>query len=448
MNNHKIKYIVGWILLALAFLIFMPTSSFAITKVGNSDDGSDLEGASPLEFGSIVKARKKAVARLQKMNVPAIAGLGTLLPEVEKTSLFMATADITTSLTSDQGHTSLSGNVYARTLAQPHAATRFFPVAASLEEAQLVALHIHEGLHRALDPSVREDESLVAKLTLTITAPEATFDSIQRTAEDLLPKQKTEEPKEVTYFTGSSVGYSYRRFFNPDKPTSYPVTSMHLLHSHLYPLGGKKTRFGLGIEFSLIQGPHGSNMGPLGLSAHFRLFQVQGFEMALWGIAHLNTLSADELKQSPYGRDVGTLGFSIRKNGKSFYIENYTSVAFGGSSNQKVGLVEYKYSYGSVFDVKIRAGVRTWKIDAGGYAELHLADYFKVNGGAFSLDTGRYRIFSVGPEANLQMDDFVFSLLARFLVNSTKNASYDFLGNLMGPGVSQGSVGASVKMIF
>lgn len=449
---QKLKFLRQreFILLAVFLFFLFSKVGYGITKVGNSDDGSDLEGVRPIESGPVVKSRKKAVFKLKSLNVPGVEGLGTLLPEVEKTSLFLAEKDITTSLAEDQGHTSLSGNVYARTLAEPHAPTRFFPVAEKLEEEQLVALHIHEGLHRALPPSIREDEGVVAKITLAITSPEATYDSIQKVAGDLIPKNVTKEVEnqEVSYLTGSNVGYTYRKFFAPNKPTIYHISSMHIVHSHLYPFGGKRTRFGLGLEFSLVNGPNNANMGPLGLSAHFRVFSKNGFEFGLWGQASLNTLSAEELKSSPYGRDIGTLGFSLKKNLKKAYVENYTSISFGGSAKQQIGPIEYKYSYGSVVDVKIRSGLRVAKIDAGAFAELHLADYFKVNGGAFNLDSGRYHIFSVGPEVNLEWDDFVFSVFGRFLLSATKNANYDFLGNLMGPGVSQGSLGASVKLVF
>ena len=85
----------------------------------------------------------------------------------------------------------------------------------------------------------------------------------------------------------------------------------------------------------------------------------------------------------------------------------------------------------------------------GGFTELHLSDYYKVTSDAFNdFDTGRYRILSAGPELMFRTDDIIVALSGRALLNSTKNASFDFLGNLMGAGVAQGSLGLSVRMLF
>lgn len=436
----------------LFFIFFisflLATSAFAITKVGNSDDGSDLEGTEPLTTGPIVEAREKAVQKLQQLNVSGIEGLGNLTAEVQKTGLFLAKADIASSLPSDSPHASMTGLVYARTIAQPYASTRFFPVAKGLSQDQLIALHIHEALHRSLPGRVREDEKIVAKITLAITAPDASFDSIQAVAKDSIPKISTTPENYEDFVTGSSVGYTYKSFFKPSIPSSYEISSLHLIHSHLYPFGDDDTRFGMGIDLSYVNGPRQGLMGPLGLSAHFRVLNYRGFIFHLWGVANLNTLSAEELKESPFGRDVFTLGIAIRKNLKNVYVENYTSVDVGGGSEPKIGAVSYKYTYGSIIDVKIRAGARLWKMDVGGFAELHLADYFKVQGGAFDLDSGRFRIFSIGPEMTMTFEEWSLGLFGRFLVDSTKNASFDYLGHLMGPGVSQGSIGASFKLMF
>jgi hypothetical protein len=223
---------------------------------------------------------------------------------------------------------------------------------------------------------------------------------------------------------------------------------MQILQSDLYPFGGARFPIGFGIGASAIQGPAGTQTGPLALSVKMRVWSVRGFDLGAWAQASLNVLSAEELKNSPFGRDVYTLGVSMRKDMERFYVENYLSLDFGSQSNQVVGPVAYHYNYGSVLDVKVRAGTRLWLLDVGGFAELHLADYLKVNGGAFSEDFGRYRILSVGPEVTLATPNYAVSLNARFLLDSTKGANFDFLGNLMGPGVAQGSVGVTGKVFF
>ncbi|MBI3558569.1 MAG: hypothetical protein HY074_20050, partial [Deltaproteobacteria bacterium] len=94
------------------------------------------------------------------------------------------------------------------------------------------------------------------------------------------------------------------------------------------------------------------------------------------------------------------------------------------------------------------AGANIWKLRAGAYTELYLADYFKVDGGAFSLDTGRYRILGAGPELKFLARDFEVGLTGRFLLDATKGTNFDYLGNIMGPGVSQGSVSASLSVFL
>ena len=139
---------------------------------------------------------------------------------------------------------------------------------------------------------------------------------------------------------------------------------------------------------------------------------------------------------------------SFRKEMKHLYVENRVGISFSGAASHNVGQVSYNYDYGHVWDVNVRAGTRLWKVDLGAYAEIHLADHLRVSGGAFNYDSGRYRIVSAGPEVAFRSDDLVVSVFGRFLVDSTKGASFDYLGNLLGAGVAQGGVGASVGFFF
>jgi hypothetical protein len=63
-------------------------------------------------------------------------------------------------------------------------------------------------------------------------------------------------------------------------------------------------------------------------------------------------------------------------------------------------------------------------------------------------DSGRYRIFAGGPELSWVDESFIVSLNGRFLLDSTRNANFDYLGNIMANGAAQGSVGASVGYRF
>jgi hypothetical protein len=447
-------------------LCLLPVVASAVTKVGNGDDGSDLEGAVLIDSGPILEARDKAVGLLKRLDTPSIRGLGLLLPEVERAAIYRAPDDRRSTAKGDSGpyHVDMTGAVYARTMPSPHAPVRFFPIAERLSEPQLIALHVHEGLHRALPAPIREDEGVVADITLALTGPDATRDQVSELMARVAPDNdlRITPPAGGTYQSSvgraifdedhfkqpSSLGVSFKQFFSPPDPANFPIARMYSLHSYLYPFGGANTPFGLGIEGSFIEAEKGPQIGPLGLSARLRLWSRRDFDIGIWASAAFNTLSAEELKNSPFGRDVFTLGTTMRKNLSLFFVENQISVALPGSSSQRIGKVAYLYEYGTVISAKVRGGVKLGRFDAGAFAEINLADFFRVNGGAFSIDTGRYRLLSVGPELSYTHDDFAVSLTGRFLANATKDANYDFLGNLMGPGVAQGSIGLSVSTFF
>ena len=87
-------------------------------------------------------------------------------------------------------------------------------------------------------------------------------------------------------------------------------------------------------------------------------------------------------------------------------------------------------------------------MSVGGYGEIHLADYFRVKGGAFKYDSGRYRILSAGPEMAFTIENIEIGMQGRFLVGATQSANFDYLGNLLGVGTAQGGLGASASILF
>lgn len=450
---------------AVAIFVLFTASVQAYHKVGNGDDGGDLEAHTPLSSGPIVEARAKALSLLQKLGTSGVRSLGGLVPEVERTELFLVTADKQANPESDPGafHSDLTGRVYARTFAQPHAATRFFPIATELTQDQLVALHIHEGLHRSLPEHVRENEAKVSQITLAITAPGATRDQVQNVVEQVVP-DATPLSRPSDGYTAhyrlseggsefrriSNLSYSYRTFLKGQDTSAYPIRSMHVLQSDLYPFGGENTPFGMGIEASMIDSPAaGLQAGPLGLSARLRIWERSGFDVGLWAVASLNMLSAEELNNSPYGRSIYTGGIFIRKRASAFYLENFLSYTLPGETKQTIGLVDYRYEYGGVINAKIRAGLNFKVVDLGVFGEIHLADYFRVSGGAFMpFDKGAYRLVSVGPELTFRYAGLAGSVFGRAVVNATQGANFDYLGNLMGAGAAQGSVGMGVSYAF
>jgi len=429
--------------LLLAFTLGAPL--LAGNKVGNGDDGGDLEGALPITDGPLAKSRKVALDKLKHLNVEGIHGLGKLIPEVERANLYLSQLDVPGD--ANDGTTSPEGLVYARTMPEEHAPTRFFPIALKLDQEQLAALHIHEALHRSLPPSVREDEMLVRQLTLALTSPETTHDRVALMASERIPSE-LEMAKQEHFKQPSNVGYAFREFLSGDATSSYPIERMHIIHSDLYPFGDGDAPIGFGIEASVVSRPGITESGPLGLSAKMRLWSGRGFDIGVFGAASLNVLSAEELKNSPFGRDVFTLGISMRKDLRRFYVENFLSCTFAGKSKRTVGRIDYDYAYGDIVVAKIRGGARLGDFDLGGFAELTLAESFKVSGGAFNTDLGRYRIFSMGPELTYTQEDFKLGVSGRFLVDATRGANFDYLGHLMGPGVAQGGIQFSSSVLF
>lgn len=170
----------------ILFIIYLAGSlaNASVTKVGNGNDGADLENLKIIKEGPILSARDQAVAWLKTLNVQGIAGLGRLIPEVEHSDLMMADKDAhptgeapgSIEISADQNL------VYARTFAEPYAATRFFPAATKLTKEQLIALHIHEALHRALPENIRENEDIVSHLTMALTSPGANHDRVRQVA--------------------------------------------------------------------------------------------------------------------------------------------------------------------------------------------------------------------------------------------------------------------------
>jgi len=451
------------VLFFLAFFIFVQADA-AVVRIGNGDDGSDLEGAEELTQGVIVTSRTDAVKLLKSLNVNAVRGLGALIPEVESTKLYLAKKDSSNSESGTvvQGsfHLDMKGRVYARTFAEPHAATRFFPVATRLENDQLMALQIHEGLHRSLPPAIRENEAIVSEITLAITSPDSSFDRIQKVVNQYIPEEKESEvasppaspiPETAKIKNPSEFSIGYRSFFTPASDTTYPISSIEELNTELYPFGSSNALVsGVGFELSLINRSTGSLMGPLKLNIESKMWSLRGFDVGFWGTGELNTLSATELKSSPYGRDTWHVGLSIRKDLPFFSIENILGYTFSGQSLQTVGAVQYTYHYGGVVEVSTHPAFLISHFRVGGFLELLLGDSYEVTsaGGAFDYNPGRFRLLSGGPEVEFRFNSIALTLTGRFLLNATQDASYDSLGDLLGFGVAQGYLGLKFSYFF
>jgi hypothetical protein len=464
------------------------------TKVGNGDDGGDLEGGQRISTGILIETQREAAQLLRGLQVQGIEGLGTLIPETEKADLYLAEQDPSPQAKTNaetqaelkeiaQAIGASEPYVYARTFSEPHAPTRFFPKALLLDRKNLVALHVHEALHRALPAEIRENEKSVSRITLAITAAGATRDRVQETVSKELAsareaRQEAERaqrqatsalpivPYNANFAAASSLppgpelkspslfAYNLKSYVLPDPDKSLaPLRSMHSLRSFLYPFGRGSEALGLGIEFSYLQAQDEAYLGPVGLSGRMKLLTWRGFDVDGFGALRLHSVGSGELKDSPMGRDVLEVGVSLKRDEKWYMVENKLSVHGGSKAEQKIGAVQYTHDYGSIVEAGIAAALRLpmledGDLELGGSTQVLLAQNTRVKGGAFDYETGRLRVVTAGPEVAWNQGALRFSANARFVIDSTKGASLDQLGDLMGHGVGQGSIGAGLSFKF
>ncbi len=188
-----------------AILLMASVADAGPTRVGNGDDGTDLESGKKVTSGILIETRADAMARIAKLNAQNVPGLGRLLVEIEKSEIFYVAHDVKP--TAESGSDGIERNatvVFARTFPEPVAPTRFFAAALTLDREQLIALHIHEALHRALPPDLRENEATVSQLTLALAAPDSTHDRVQASMAKVLYANRFESEKVVTV-TGDSI---------------------------------------------------------------------------------------------------------------------------------------------------------------------------------------------------------------------------------------------------
>ena len=105
MNNNQKTAIRFFFIVALALIAigWVTSANASATKVGNGDDGSDLEGARRIESGVLVETRAKALTLIKRLDTAAIEHLGTLQPELEKSEMYLVTRDSNAKLDEDKG---------------------------------------------------------------------------------------------------------------------------------------------------------------------------------------------------------------------------------------------------------------------------------------------------------------------------------------------------------
>lgn len=449
----------------LIMALFMANFSYATTsvsgpvRVGNGDNGDDLQSFTVLNSGVIFESRKKAVALLRSYNIQKIEGLGALIPEVENTKLYMTKKGLTPKRLAELGaFTSDSkGLIYARTMPVAYAATRFFPAATSLNEAQLINLHIHEGLHRSLPNNIRENEDICSNITQSITTPETSRDKISSIVAKYMNENnisniarsdyKLSIPKKSHIHRPSRIGLEARYFKQDSKSKKVDrldIKNMYILSSHLYPFGFYKKAIGIGFDVSIVQTKDKSFMGPLAISARSKLYTQRDFDVEGFAQLNLNTLSDEDVQTSLMGSDTTKLGLVLTKKNDSFFIENNFSYTFKSGVEQTISNSENKNEIGKTLGLSLRSGAYYKNFVLAGFGEILLSDNFIIDG----ENIGRNRIVSVGPSIEYRKNQYSLVLKGRFIVDATNGSSYDYLSDIMGYGVGQGSIQTQFNVFY
>ncbi|MCB0407039.1 MAG: hypothetical protein KDD34_02480 [Bdellovibrionales bacterium] len=402
-----------------AWLLIFSISGFAsTTKVGNGDDGSDLEGLREIKSGIIFSTRAEAIKRLRALNVQGIQGLGALIPELENTKLLMANSDVHPLDTEGEWETSQDQKkVFARTFAEPHAPTRFFPVALSLNREQLIALHTHEAMHRALPEAIRENEDKVAFLTLALTSPSATFDRVNRIVQNTL---QPDDSFQKRYVSSSSQNSSMSIKFDSEEKTresvlnygiatysnQYNVVSAQQIGAEFSPLGvlkigEKAVEPRLKTRFFLMHSSDYTYVGPASFTLK-SIFQNEKVQYGPLAQVHLRALESDFVRYEPIDRDIYTLGGFFERQGYDRYLKLDLTYTLP-STSEKSG------KFGAIWSADLSMGYHVKKFIFGLKTDFdHMVESRRKK--SFSL-------LQVGPDLGWKNNWMSFGLSGGIVVN-------------------------------
>lgn len=467
-------------------LIAAASGQASVTKVGNGDDGADLETLTQITSGPILEARKRAIETVKQLNANGIPGMGLLIPELEHSNLFMATKDVHPT-GEPQGSLEISadkGFVYARTFAEPYAATRFFPIAATLTADQLVALHIHEALHRSLPPDIRTDENKVMHLTMAMTSPGASYDRVFQVASlyinadasntaqhspqrfapmpetqlhstvsiepiDLPSKSRTEVKVGTEFYT--SMAYGWRPGATNELQLKTSLGGYRQIGSYAVE---PAFRFRTKVFREIEQGV-GIGLGTTSYDFEGRIKLDE--ETVVGPLVRFTAKSLTEPSYSFGDRDISTVGGFYRNKSEGSYLETTVFYSFGSTA----GKDEYSSTkFNPILSLTGRAGVKYNYLYIGGLFDVHSSEGRELsqieqensNNGYYSQPTPGlmrpgFRIIAVGPELGLEGKSFNFRLYAKTILNPSQG-TFDDLGDNMDRGSGAALLGTSFAMAF
>ncbi len=440
---------MNWILALCMLLCISNRTLGSTTTVGNGDDGRDLERLVPIDSGPIFDSRKSAVARLKALNVQGIPELGILIPELENTQLLLVQDDVRP--LDSEGEWEISADrqqVYARTFAEPHSPTRFFPAATKLNQEQLIALHTHEALHRALPPHVREDEEKVALLTMALVSPAANFDRVNRIVQSTV-NPAAAESRRVQYANASRM----KSIAKMESQTPTQKAQVFLSHWTYSDYGMFSSVERLGAEFSpfdtqvvlgymaeprllveglLLHDGAGMQAGPLSFLLKAPLKNEVGPGRVVTPFARFTLNSMDrQISALSQDRDVYTIGAKIDLNPTSSYSSYSLGYTPPGEFNSNT-------DYGAIWSYDMRIGTNVRRFAFGGTMSLY---HMLAKGREDSLT-----IVQAGPEVRYRVGRFTFNLMGTVVLNRQADRRLSELGDLVGHGAGSGGLNAGLAI--
>jgi hypothetical protein len=432
------------------------------TKVGNGDDGADLEGFELITNGPLIESKNLALHLLMKLNTKGILGLGNLVPELENSKIYMTSKDVSSKKLEEMGayHSGMEGLIYARTFAHAYAATRFFPAALKLNQNQLMALHIHEALHRALPEKISEDEKIVTKLTLAIISPDQTTDNIQDAVKETIPElfvihpevvinknSKLQSPSflDISYSKWTSSKRNFSNGFNTPLDHSYNVGA------EFYPFGSERAATGFGLNTEYIFTKRNENyFGPLELTIRHLLWTERGYDFEFKAGANLMSASNSKVIDSAFGRDVYILSLTANKVSDFYKIKLEANFQGPSSFTRNFNSLSNHYEIGTLLDINGSILIPYQKFEFGGTANLYSLSSLKVNLDSIELlNKDRDQYFQAGFISKFKYLNYItFYLNADYLFNSNHNASEDYLRDLFGNSMGQWKLTTGASMLF
>lgn len=445
--------------LILILSLTLAKSAFAGPyKVGNGDIGADLSAFEMVHIGKLKDSQKLAANLLKQLNIKQLPALELLTPEVEKSDLYLIKPELTEARLKELGQWDQESghHVYARTLARPHAATRFFRQALELSDQKLIALHIHEGLHRALPKVIRENETIVAKITNLITTPDMTFDTLKRE----LPKihsifDVASDPSDMAQsqkFLPSYIRFGVSDYSKPDENQPnrrLPISRRYRFGTMLYPFEDYNylSVIGFGFDTSIIElNDDASNFfGPFSLTVKGKIWRLGKFDVSGFARGTFNTFSAEKIEQSLEGRDYLTLGLDFKKRKNKYYFHH--GIEFLTESEVKTS--NRKYLIGNIGKFWLKSGRHFNRhFTVGGRAEIMYLDSFGVRGDGLNINKSGSQFLTIGPDLNYKNKDYEIQLLGKYLMNTAEDDEYNYINDLFDNGQGQWQWTLNYQLMF